>query len=115
MKLSTTSHLQLFLVALLAVPFAMAFAPSASTTTTSHSALFMTDNLFRAARSAGANDNVVELMRPLGLILKQDEETGNVYVDKIAPKGNAARTGKVSVYKEACHCKWQGKACSDLV
>ena len=57
----------------------------------------MADNLFRAARSAAADDNVVELMRPLGLILKQDDDTGNVYVDKVAPKGNAARTGKVSV------------------
>jgi hypothetical protein len=69
---------------------------SYSQTSSSSSALFMADNLFRAARSAAADDNVVELMRPLGLILKQDDETGNVYVDKIAPKGNAARTGKVS-------------------
>lgn len=67
----------------------------------STTSLHMTDNLFRAARSAGADDNVVELMRPLGLVLKQDDETGNVYVDKIAPKGNAARSGKVCA---GCAC-----------
>ena len=48
----------------------------------------------RQARSADVADNVVELVRPLGLVLKEDDR-GNVFVDKIAPKGNAARTGKV--------------------
>eukprot|EP00980_Cylindrotheca_fusiformis_P005335 scaffold1138_cov128-Cylindrotheca_fusiformis.AAC.17 len=48
----------------------------------------------RASRSAGSDDNVVELMRPLGLVLNQDDN-GNVYVEAVAPKGNAARTGKV--------------------
>jgi hypothetical protein len=48
----------------------------------------------RQSRSAGSDDNVVELMRPLGLVLNQDEN-GNVYVETVAPKGNAARTGKV--------------------
>jgi hypothetical protein len=48
----------------------------------------------RAARTAGSDDTVVELMRPLGLVLNQDEN-GNVYVETLAPKGNAARTGKV--------------------
>ena len=48
----------------------------------------------RQSRSAGSEDNVVELMRPLGLVLNQDEN-GNVYVETVAPKGNAARTGKV--------------------
>lgn len=61
----------------------------------SPTALYMADNLFRAARSASADDNVVEMVRPLGLVLNQDE-VGNVYVEKVAPKGNAARTGKVS-------------------
>lgn len=46
-------------------------------------------------RSADADDNVVELNRPLGLILNQDD-SGNVYVETVAPNGNAARTGKVS-------------------
>lgn len=48
----------------------------------------------RASRSAGNDDNVVELMRPLGLVLNQDDD-GNVYVETVAPRGNAARTGKV--------------------
>ena len=49
----------------------------------------------RASRSAGANDNVVELLRPLGLVLNEDKRTGNVFVETVAPNGNAARTGKV--------------------
>lgn len=48
----------------------------------------------KASRSASANDNVVELLRPLGLILKQDDNQ-NVYVETVAPNGNAARSGKV--------------------
>ena len=48
----------------------------------------------RQSRSASSDDTVVELMRPLGLVLNQDDN-GNVYVETVAPKGNAARTGKV--------------------
>ena len=48
----------------------------------------------RASRSAGADDRVVELKRPLGLVLDQDD-SGNVYVETVAPRGNAARTGLV--------------------
>ena len=48
----------------------------------------------RASRSAGADDRVVELKRPLGLILEEDDD-GNVYVETVAPRGNAARTGMV--------------------
>lgn len=48
----------------------------------------------RAARYATDTDEVIELPRPLGLVLNQDP-SGNVFVEKIAPKGNAARTGKV--------------------
>jgi hypothetical protein len=48
----------------------------------------------RASRSAGADDTVVELIRPLGLVLNEDAFK-NVYVETVAPKGNAARTGKV--------------------
>ena len=48
----------------------------------------------RQSRSAGSEDDVVELIRPLGLVLKEDEYR-NVYVETVAPKGNAARTGKV--------------------
>ena len=49
----------------------------------------------KTTRSADADDNVVELLRPLGLVLQEDENR-NVYVETVAPKGNAARTGKVS-------------------
>jgi C-terminal processing protease CtpA/Prc len=49
----------------------------------------------KASRTADANDNVVELMRPLGLVLKEDEYR-NVYVETVAPRGNAARTGQIS-------------------
>ena len=49
----------------------------------------------RASRSAQDGDNVVELVRPLGLILQEDDQR-NVYVETLAPKGNAARSGKVS-------------------
>ena len=48
----------------------------------------------RASRSAGTNDNLVELKRPLGLVLDEDDN-GNVYVQTVAPKGNAARSGLV--------------------
>lgn len=48
----------------------------------------------RSSRSAGNDDNVVELTKPLGLVLNQDDN-GNVYVETVAPRGNAARTGKV--------------------
>jgi hypothetical protein len=51
----------------------------------------------KSSRSAQADDTVVELMKPLGLVLNADDE-GNVYVETVAPKGNAARTGKVSVH-----------------
>ena len=49
----------------------------------------------RSARGASAEDRVVELKRPLGIILNEDD-SGNVYVETVAPKGNAARTGLVS-------------------
>mmetsp|Transcript_150 Transcript_150/g.170 ORF Transcript_150/g.170 Transcript_150/m.170 type:complete len:200 (-) Transcript_150:182-781(-) len=48
----------------------------------------------RASRSASADDRVVELKRPLGLVLDEDD-SGNVYVETVAPRGNAARTGQV--------------------
>ena len=50
----------------------------------------------RSKRSAEFDDNVVELVRPLGLVLNEDK-MGNVYVETVAPKGNAARTGKVRI------------------
>ena len=48
----------------------------------------------RAMRSADADDRVVELNRPLGIVLKEDPY-GNVFVEKVAPRGNAARNGNV--------------------
>lgn len=48
----------------------------------------------RQKRSATVGDRVVELKRPLGIVLEEDEN-GNVYVDAVAPRGNAARTGMV--------------------
>ena len=48
----------------------------------------------RQSRSAGSNDRVVELVRPLGIVLADDGQ-GNVYVQTVAPRGNAARTGMV--------------------
>jgi hypothetical protein len=48
----------------------------------------------KQSRSASVSDTVVELKRPLGLVLNEDE-SGNVYVETVAPKGNAARTGRV--------------------
>jgi len=56
------------------------------------------ENLLRwakSSRSAGADDNVVELGRPIGVVLAEDDK-GNVYVETLAPKGNAARSGLVS-------------------
>ena len=50
----------------------------------------------RSSRSASNEDNVVELLRPLGLVLQEDENR-NVYVETVAPKGNAARTGQVCI------------------
>ena len=86
-----------------------AFSPSLSTrtalasTSVSTSALQMADQddenfmkWARAARYATDEDTVIELPRPLGLVLNQDP-SGNVYVETVAPKGNAARTGKVCV------------------
>lgn len=55
------------------------------------------DDLIRSSKSkryADVDDNIVELKRPLGLVLDQDEN-GNVYVETVAPRGNAARTGMV--------------------
>ena len=49
----------------------------------------------RSARTAGVDDRVVELKRPLGIVLNEDKN-GNVYVETVAARGNAARTGMVS-------------------
>lgn len=47
-------------------------------------------NRMRAARKPGPLDRVVELQKPLGIVLEEDEK-GNVYVKELSPAGNAAR------------------------
>jgi len=78
-----------------------AASPSSSTaaasTSSSPTALSMAgdfNNIFRSARQASAEDRVVELKRPLGIVLDEDDN-GNVFVDTVAPRGNAARTNMV--------------------
>lgn len=80
-----------------------AASPSSSTAAASSSssptALSMAgdfNNIFRSARQASAEDRVVELKRPLGIVLDEDDN-GNVFVDTVAPRGNAARTNMVSM------------------
>lgn len=80
------------------------FLTSSTATLTSRNsgakALFMAKNddelarFSRQQRSAGADDRVVELKRPLGIVLEEDAD-GNVYVETVAPRGNAARSGMV--------------------
>jgi hypothetical protein len=48
----------------------------------------------KQSRSASVGDNLVELRRPLGIVLNEDDN-GNVFVETLAPKGNAARSGLV--------------------
>jgi hypothetical protein len=82
-----------------------AFAPAPSSSSVAHQmtfALKMANNdkddllkFARASRQASSEDRVVELARPLGVILADDGK-GNVYVETLAPKGNAARSGMVS-------------------
>ena len=82
------------------VPAARTAAAAAAAAIDPSTALSMAkddEDLLRAARAsryAGTDDNVVELMKPLGLVLNQDDDN-NVYVETVAPRGNAARTGKV--------------------
>lgn len=95
-----------FFAAIFSIGSCTAFAPPIAKSTTtcasvvSSSALSMAndDDLLRwarSSRSAGVDDRVVELRRPLGIVLNQDD-SGNVYVEAVAPKGNAARTGLVN-------------------
>lgn len=94
----------LLLTALLA-SVASGFSPAARSSTRvgvatpSSTSLYMAseEDLVRWSRSKrgpDADDTVVELRRPLGLVLQEDEN-GNVFVETLAPKGNAARTGLV--------------------
>jgi hypothetical protein len=92
----------------LLLPAAAAFSPSPRqlTTALSSTSLNMANDedllrWARSSRSAGIDDRVVELKRPLGLVLQQDDD-GNVYVETVAPRGNAGRTGQVSCWSLDC-------------
>lgn len=61
-------------------------------------------NMMRSARKPGPNDRVVELRKPLGIILEEDER-GNVYVKDLQAGGNAARVRPLSA--DACSCTCQ--------
>jgi hypothetical protein len=50
-------------------------------------------NMMRSARKPGPNDRVVEVNKPLGLVLEEDER-GNVYVKQVQRGGNAARVSE---------------------
>jgi hypothetical protein len=75
------------------------FAPSSSYSYSS-TLLSMSDSdedirrFTKQSRSASVGDNLVELRRPLGIVLNEDDN-GNVFVETLAPKGNAARSGLV--------------------
>jgi hypothetical protein len=104
--MKTTSCISI--LAVLCIQGTQGFAPSApSITAISHDSSSSSSALqargddedflrtAKAARQAGVEDRVVELRRPLGVVLEEDEN-GNVFVETLAPKGNAARTGLVS-------------------
>lgn len=92
----------LVLIAAVAVtaPAAMGFATPSTGIARPITALSMADSdddfmrWAKQSRSADSGDNLVELKRPLGLVLDQDDN-GNVFVQTVAPKGNAARSGLV--------------------
>ncbi|KAG5188192.1 hypothetical protein JKP88DRAFT_353492 [Tribonema minus] len=48
----------------------------------------------RAARKAGPNDRVVEIRKPLGLVLEENEK-GDVFITKVKDNSNASRNPKV--------------------
>lgn len=73
----------------LSLPFL--FSSNRSTTTTTFASGGSSEfNKNRAARKPGPLDLVVELQKPLGIVLEEDEK-GNVYVKELSPAGNAAR------------------------
>mmetsp|Transcript_14171 Transcript_14171/g.19914 ORF Transcript_14171/g.19914 Transcript_14171/m.19914 type:complete len:109 (+) Transcript_14171:129-455(+) len=88
------------LLAATLVAFTSAFVvPQTATQSSASTKLFMANDedllrWARSSRSASTEDRVVELKRPLGVVLNEDDN-GNVYVETLAPKGNAARTGQV--------------------
>lgn len=87
-------------VAAISAPSAMSFAPSTNTCPRTPTTLSMAEDdaefmrWAKQSRSAGSGDNLVEMKRPLGLVLDEDDN-GNVFVQTVAPRGNAARSGLV--------------------
>jgi hypothetical protein len=99
------STIAMLAAAALAAPanmFCAGFSTSAISTTQRSpvTSLYMSDNdesfmrWARQSRSASQDDRLVELKRPLGLVLDEDDD-GNVFVQTVAPRGNAARSGMV--------------------
>mmetsp|Transcript_19086 Transcript_19086/g.22951 ORF Transcript_19086/g.22951 Transcript_19086/m.22951 type:complete len:194 (-) Transcript_19086:182-763(-) len=88
------------LLAAAMIAFTSAFVvPQTATQSAASTKLFMANDedlmrWARSSRSAENEDRVVELKRPLGVVLSEDDN-GNVFVETVAPRGNAARTGKV--------------------
>lgn len=86
--------------AAITVPSTMSLAPSVSINARPSTSLCMVDEdedfmrWAKQSRSATSGDNLVELKRPLGLVLDEGDD-GNVFVRTVAPKGNAARSGLV--------------------
>lgn len=95
------SVIALVAVVALAAPSTMAFSGVSNALATSRplTALSMAEDQefmrwAKQSRSAGSGENLVELKRPLGLVLDEDD-AGNVFVQTVAPRGNAARSGMV--------------------
>merc|ERR1711907_226954 len=57
----------------------------------------------RSSRGAGADERVVELAKPMGIILDEDGD-GNCYISEIVPGSNAATSGKVKVGDVVVRC-----------
>lgn len=100
----TTNHILAILAMLMVMNVTGAFVLQpiriASSYSSSSSLLSLSDSdedfrrFTKQSRSASAGDNLVELRRPLGIVLNEDDN-GNVFVETLAPKGNAARSGLV--------------------
>ena len=86
--------------AIVTAPSTIGLAPSISTNYRRLTTLSMVEEdqdfmrYDKQSRSASSADNLVEMRRPLGLVLDEDDN-GNVFVQTVAPKGNAARSGLV--------------------
>lgn len=78
--------------ALTRLPFSLAIYVASSRAFSSRTVVFSEDpaRMMRSARKPGPNDRVVELRKPLGIILEEDER-GNVYVKDLQAGGNAAK------------------------